>query len=114
MRSPRAAARAAKPSFSIVSTTASPAAHARGLPPKVEPCLPGPSTAAASPRAMQAPIGTPLPSALAVVITSGAMPEKGGGSSPAYHAPHRQFPVCASSSISSQPRASQIPRNSAR
>ena len=47
------------------------AAAASGWPPKVLPWSPGAMTAATSRRAQQAPMGTPLPSALASVTTSG-------------------------------------------
>ncbi len=40
------------------------AAVASGLPPKVQPCIPGASAAAASAVISTAPIGTPPPSAL--------------------------------------------------
>jgi hypothetical protein len=42
--------------------------------PNVDPCMPGASTPLALPPTRHAPIGTPLPSALARVITSGVMP----------------------------------------
>ena len=41
------------------------------FPPKVDPWLPGVRTSAAEFLARQAPIGIPLPSALATVTTSG-------------------------------------------
>ena len=45
-----------------------------GVPPKVEPCEPAVSTDAASSRQSMAPMGTPLASAFASVITSGSTP----------------------------------------
>ncbi len=60
----------------MVSSTASPAAHARGLPPKVVPCWPAVSIAVTSePKVTRAPIGTPPPRPLARVIASGTMPD---------------------------------------
>ncbi len=73
-RSPSCLAWPHRSSAAIVSSTASAAAQHTGLPPKVEPWLPGPSRSAASPKAMQAPIGRPPPSPLASVTTSGATP----------------------------------------
>ena len=54
-----------------MSSTASAAAVATGPPAKVEPWSPAASTSAATGAVMQAPIGKPPPSALALVITSG-------------------------------------------
>ena len=48
---------------------------ARGCPPKVLPWSPGTKAAATSARAQHAPTGMPLPRALAMVTTSGSMPE---------------------------------------
>ena len=50
-------ARSSSPSSRIVSSTASAAAAAIGLPPKVEPCAPAVIRSAASPKARVAPIG---------------------------------------------------------
>ena len=55
-----------------------------------------------------APIGTPEPRPLASGITSGAMPAHWC----ANHLPVRPMPHCTSSSISSQPRSSQMRRTS--
>ena len=55
----------------MVSSTASAAAQETGLPPKVVPWSPGPSSRPASPKPMQAPIGSPPPRPLARVMTSG-------------------------------------------
>ena len=62
-----------KSSLSKVVNTAKAALHAKGLPPKVEPCVPAVNISAALPRAKQAPIGTTLPKALAKVQTSGML-----------------------------------------
>ena len=56
---PTSVALASRPSFSMVSITASAAAAATGFPPKVVPWLPGWSIAPCSPTATQAPIGMP-------------------------------------------------------
>src|SRR6516165_8459623 len=65
-----------KPGLSITSSTALAAATASGLPPNVEPCVPGVMPVAASAVARHAPIGKPPPSALASDITSGATPSR--------------------------------------
>ncbi len=70
MRSARSGSRS---STSVVNTV-SPTAVANGLPPKVEPWLPGVKTCATSSVASVAPIGTPLASALASVMMSGVTP----------------------------------------
>ena len=91
-----------RPSASIVSSTASAAAQATGLPPKVVPWLPGWSRSPASPRPMQAPIGMPAAEAL-------GQGDDVGRRSPATRvwwanqAPVRPMPVCTSSSQSSAP-----------
>ena len=75
----RAPARAAPApgtsSRSMTASTARAAAAASGWPPKVVAWSPGSKAAATSRRAQQAPMGTPLPSALAMVTTSGATPK---------------------------------------
>ncbi len=43
----------------MVPSTARAAAQPTGLPPKVEPCWPGPSSSAAGPKARQAPMRQP-------------------------------------------------------
>ena len=91
----------------IVST---PARIASGLPPKVVPWLPGPSTSAAFGPQTTAPTGTPEPRPLASGITSGRMPAHWC----ANHLPVRPMPHCTSSSISSQPCASQRRRTARR
>ena len=58
-------------SASITARVARAAAMARGWPPKVVAWSPGPKAAATSARAQHAPTGMPLPSALAMVTTSG-------------------------------------------
>ncbi len=55
----------------MTASTARAAAVARGWPPKVVAWSPGWNASATSARAQQAPMGTPLPSALAMVTTSG-------------------------------------------
>ena len=70
-------------------------------PPKVEPWSPGPKAAATSARAQQAPTGMPLPSALAIVTTSGSSP----WAWKANQWPVRPSPVWTSSSISSALRS---------
>ncbi len=82
-----------------MSITASAAAHATGLPPNVVPWLPGSSRVAAAPMPIVAPIGTPPPSPLARVTTSGTTPD----SVCASQAPVRPTPVCTSSTQSSAP-----------
>ena len=49
------------------------AEQVNGLPPKVDPCFPGIRISDATPLAMQAPIGNPLPRPFAVVTMSGKM-----------------------------------------
>ena len=56
---------------SMVSRTASPAAHINGFPPNVVPWSPGTSIVAALPLATHAPIGMPPPRPLANVMMSG-------------------------------------------
>ena len=63
----RASARAGTSSRSMTSSTASAARAASGWPPNVVAWSPGRNAAATSARAQHAPIGTPLPSALAIV-----------------------------------------------
>ena len=66
--------RSKKPSASMTSSTALPAAIASGLPPKVEPWVPAVMPLAASAVASTAPIGNPPPSALASAMMSGVTP----------------------------------------
>ncbi len=94
----------------MVSMTASAAAAATGLPPKVVPWLPGPSRDPAAPTATVAPIGKPPPSPLASVTTSGVTPEAWW----AIHAPVRPIPDCTSSTQSRAPCALVISRARAR
>src|SRR6266545_710084 len=63
-----------RPSSSIAASVASAAAQASGLPPKVEPCVPGWNSCAAGPPARQTPIGTPEARPLASSTTSGRIP----------------------------------------
>ena len=65
-RSPSRRTFASSASSSITSSVASAAAATSGPPPKVEPWSPASSTSAASPRATQAPIGSPDASDFAV------------------------------------------------
>ena len=85
----------------MVASVARAAASARGWPPKVEPWSPGPNAAATSARAQQAPTGMPLPSALAMVTTSGSSP----WAWKANQCPVRPSPVCTSSSMSNALRS---------
>ena len=84
----------------MVSMTASPAAAASGLPPKVEPCCPAVSRPETSgPNVTSAPIGTPPPSPLATVMASGTIPACWN----ANHVPVRPIPVWISSTTRSAP-----------
>ena len=107
---PSAAACSQSPSAAIVRSTASPAAHATGLPPNVVPCWPGVSRSPAGPTPMHAPSGSPPPSPLASVITSGVMP----ACWKANQLPSRPMPVCTSSSTSSAPLVLVISRAACR
>src|SRR6185436_19435866 len=107
---PTSAALASRPSSSMIRSVSTPARIASGLPPKVVPWLPGPNTPAARGPQTTAPIGTPEPRPLATGMTSGRMPAHWC----ANHLPVRPIPHCTSSSISSQPRSSQIRRASLR
>ncbi len=79
-----------------------------GLPPKVEPWLPGVKSEAAVPKAIMAPSGSPPPNPFAKVITSGRIPE----CSYPNHSPVRPIPVCTASIASNAPASSQIFRAS--
>ena len=70
-----AAARSGRRSSISVVNTVRPTAVTNGLPPKVEPWVPGVNADATLSVARVAPIGTPLASALASVMMSGSMPE---------------------------------------
>ena len=108
--SPAPLAWSSSPSAAMVSSTASPAAQASGLPPKVEPCMPGVSSVLTSgPKVISAPIGTPPPRPLARVIASGTTPAWWK----ANQVPVRPMPVCTSSSTSSAP-ASRVTSRAAR
>src|SRR5216684_3993927 len=107
--SPISAACPTSPSRSITDSTAIAAAHASGFPPNVDPWSPGSNTSARG-LARQAPIGTPPPSPLASVITSGAI----AWCWCANHRPVRPSPVCTSSRISSRFCASHHWRTPAR
>jgi hypothetical protein len=61
----------------IVSSTLSAVLQTSGLPPKVEPCVPGVNKVAALPLAKHTPIGTPLPNPFAKVSTSGCQSTSG-------------------------------------
>ena len=98
-RSPTARLRASRFSSSKISSTASAAAQATGLPAYVLPRPPGPGASMISARPMIADSGTPPPSDLAIVITSGATPH----CSHASQVPVRPAPVCTSSAISTMP-----------
>ncbi len=58
----------------MISTTATTAAQATGLPPMVLLISPGPSTPITSPRAAMADAGTPLPMPLPMHTRSGVRP----------------------------------------
>ncbi len=58
----------------MASMTAMATAQAKGLPPKVVPCMPGVMARAASSVQSMAPMGMPPASGLASVVTSGWMP----------------------------------------
>ena len=103
---PTAAARASSPSLSMVSSTASAAAHATGFPPNVLPWSPLRSAVPAAPSPMHAPIGSPPPSPFASVSTSGTTP----AAWQANQAPVRPIPLWISSITSSAPAASQASR----
>mmetsp|Transcript_31237 Transcript_31237/g.93752 ORF Transcript_31237/g.93752 Transcript_31237/m.93752 type:complete len:317 (+) Transcript_31237:80-1030(+) len=102
---PRAAALATRPSSSIAAATARPAAHAKGLPPYVVAWSPGAKTLAASLQSI-APSGTPPPTALAHVRTSGLTPRCWCAQS----LPVRPTPAWTSSNTSKAPLASQSSR----
>ena len=72
--SPRAAALAIRPPSSK-SIVASDAAQATGLPPNVEPWVPGPQASMMSARAIMAPSGMPLAMPFAVNTMSGLTPQ---------------------------------------
>ena len=96
----------AGPRASIVAMTASAAAQATGLPPKVVPWLPGSSSSPAAPTPMQAPIGKPPPRPLASVTMSGVRPRvRRGARTSARCGP---CPVCTSSSQSRAPCSSAM------
>ncbi len=71
---PTRSALASRPSSFIVSMVVRTAVMASGLPPKVEPWLPGLNTPLARPPTTQAPTGTPEPKPLASGTTSGRKP----------------------------------------
>ena len=97
---------ARKASSETMSSTALPTAIASGLPPKVEPWLPGANAAATAAVARQAPIGKPPPRPLAIAITSGVTPTHSCANS----RPVRPMPHCTSSKNSSSPCASASSR----
>ena len=94
----------------MTASVALTAASASGCPPKVDPWSPGPKAAATSARAQQAPTGMPLPSALAIVTTSGSSP----WAWKANQCPVRPRPVCTSSSMSSALRSVHSDRTAPR
>ena len=106
---PARVARAGTSSASMTASTARAAAAARGWPPKVVPWSPGTKAAATSARAQQAPMGMPLPRALAMVTTSGRTPACWKPN----HSPVRPRPVWTSSRISRTPRSSHSRRTPA-
>src|SRR5678815_2511141 len=72
---PMEAARSGRRSSIRVANTVTPTAVTNGLPPNVEPWVPGVNADATLSVASVAPIGTPLASALARVMMSGSIPE---------------------------------------
>ena len=94
----------------MTASVALAAASASGWPPKVDPWSPGPKAAATSARAQQAPTGMPLPSALAIVTTSGSRPCAWN----ANQWPVRPSPVWISSSMSSALRSVHSARTAPR
>src|SRR5215218_869065 len=100
---------ARKSSSSTTSSTALAAAAATGPPAKVEPWSPVWRSVACSDVVTQAPIGSPPPSPLATVMTSGTMPE----SSHAQRSPLRPMPHWISSKTNSAPLSSQASRAAA-
>ena len=103
---PNTSARRTRSSAASTRSTARAAAVQTGLPPKVLPCRPGVNSSAAGPTARHAPIGSPPPSPLARVTTSGVMPSCWW----AKKAPVRPIPVCTSSSTSRAPCRAVISR----
>ena len=87
-------------------SVAVPAAHARGLPPKVLVASPFLSELRISALVTVAPMGTPPASPLATVMMSGTTPQF----SMAQSFPVLPSPVCISSAISKTPFLSQISR----
>ena len=87
-RPPASITRSSSLSFSMVSITASAAAQASGLPPKVDACEPGAKPLASSSVATMQPMGTPPASPLASDMTSGVdalllVAEEGAGAADA-------------------------------
>src|SRR6266850_755485 len=74
MTAPTFSAFASRPSSLIASMVVTTAVMASGLPPKVEPWLPGLNTPLARPPTTQAPTGTPEPRPFASGTTSGRKP----------------------------------------
>ena len=71
---PSRAARSGIFSSMMVWRVASATEVTNGVPPNVEPCVPGPRARAISSRVSIAPMGTPLARALANVMISGSIP----------------------------------------
>src|SRR5579862_8025279 len=94
-------------SFSSNSSVTRPAAHATGLPPKVDACAPG-GQLISSARAMVAPSGSPLAIPLATARISGAALK----CSDAHSLPERPIPDCTSSKMSSIPKRLAMRANS--
>ncbi len=99
-RSPTLAARATSPSSASTSSTARAAAHATGLPPKVEKkVVLAPKRSTISPRVMTAAMGWPLPIGLPNVTMSGVTPQR----EKPHSSPVRPWPDCTSSATKSAP-----------
>ena len=95
-----------RPSDSMTSSVARPAAAHTGLPAKVEPCAPGGHVQIDS-RPMKAPIGIPEAIPLAPVTMSGSTP----ACSIAHHRPVRPIPDWISSAMRTMPCSSHSSRS---
>ena len=98
-RSPIATARSSRPSASMVSMAASAGRQAIGLPPKVEACMPGLSTAATAGRAIITPAAIPPARALAQVRMSGSTAHRADRRTSARFGPCRSEPRRGSTAL---------------
>ena len=99
----------ARKSSSRISRTVNAAFMARGLPPNVDPWLPGVMAAATASVAITAPMGKPPARPLAIAIISGLMPLGSNENK----CPDRPTPIWTSSAISKHPTSSVTALNSA-